>query len=94
MVLSQFCTFTLVKPISSISPSTSYFGMAIQSPVLNMRLAAICIPATKPKIVSLNINNSTAAIAVRPDTISNGLLSTIKEILSSIVMIAKASLVT
>ena len=80
--------------MSKISPSTSYFGIAIQSPVLNMRFAAIWIPATKPKIVSLNMSNNTAAIAVIPDNRINGLLLIKRLITSKAVMMVNSSLAT
>ena len=39
IVLSQFCTFTVFKVISVTVPSASYFGIDIQSPILNMLFA-------------------------------------------------------
>ncbi|MNR48350.1 hypothetical protein D3C85_1675800 [compost metagenome] len=63
IVLSKFCTFTVVRLISKISPSAPYLGMVIQSPIRTISLVVTCMLATKPIMVSLNINNSTADIA-------------------------------
>ena len=94
IVLSQFLTLTLVKPSSMISPSTPNLSTCIQSPLVNNRLAVIWIPATKPRIVSRNISNNTAAIAVKPDSSNSGLRSTISDTLSNISTINNISLAT
>ncbi|MNE48209.1 hypothetical protein D3C80_1426580 [compost metagenome] len=53
MVLSKFCTLTLLRLISFTVPSAPYLGISIQSPTRIESLAETCILATKPKIVSL-----------------------------------------
>ena len=75
IVLSQFLTFTVVSAISTTSPSAPYLGISSQSPTASMLLADNCIPATKPKIGSLNTNNSTADKAPKPLSKINGDLS-------------------
>ena len=66
MVLSQLRTLTVVKPISITAPSAPYFGISSQSPSFNISLAESCIPATRPRIGSLNTSINTAAIAPKP----------------------------
>lgn len=75
MVLSQFCTFTVVKLISITSPSALLLGMTIQSPIFTMRLDINCIPATNPRIESLNTSISTADTAPSPASNAIGLFS-------------------
>ena len=66
MVLSQLRTLTVVRPISMTAPSAPYFGISSQSPSLSMSLAESWIPATRPRIGSLNTSIRTAAMAPRP----------------------------
>ena len=72
IVLSQFCTFTVVKLISSTSPSAPWLGITIQSPMRIILFAINCTHATKPNIVSLNTNISTAAKAPIPTNRASG----------------------
>src|SRR5690554_387855 len=71
-VLSQFSTFTVCKAISMTKPSELACGISIQSPILSMSLEVSCTLATNDNNVSLNINNTTADMAPRPDTNNNG----------------------
>ena len=66
MVLSQLRTLTVVRPISITAPSAPYFGISSQSPSLSISLAESWIPATRPRIGSLNTSISTAAMAPSP----------------------------
>src|SRR5690606_15714822 len=65
IVLSQFCTRTIFKLISKTSPSTTYFGISIQSPTRTESYADTCILATNPKIMSLNTSIKIAEAAPR-----------------------------
>ena len=69
MVLSKFCTLTVVRETSSTYPSAPYFAIVTQSPGRSMSFAESCTPATKPKMLSLNININTAADAPSPASI-------------------------
>ena len=75
MVLSQFCTFTVVSVTSSTLPSAPYLSMVIQSPGRSMSFAESCTPATSPMILSLKTNISTAADAPSPANSFVGSLS-------------------
>ena len=66
IVLSQFCTFTVVNATSMTSPSAPYFGISIQSPTATILFALSCMPATSPSMASLNTSKSTAINAPNP----------------------------
>ena len=72
MVLSQFCTLTVVKVISITSPSALYFGISIQSPTRTISLADNWIPATNPRIEFWNTSSRTADSAPKPPRSMNG----------------------
>ena len=66
MVLSKLRTLTAFKVTSMTFPSAPYLFIVIQSPGRSISLADSWIPATNPKIVSLNTNMSIAAEAPNP----------------------------
>ena len=72
MVLSKFCTLTMVSVMSVTMPFTSFCGISIQSPMRTMSFSDISTPATNPRMVSLNINIRTAVKAPRPVMRLNG----------------------
>ena len=72
MVLSKFCTLTVVRATSITSPSAPNFGISIQSPRATIRLAVSCTPATSPRMASLKISIITAVRAPSPLKISTG----------------------
>ena len=64
MVLSQFCTFTVVRLISCTVPSA--LPTAIQSPMRSMSLIDSCMLPTKPLMESWKISIRTAEIVPKP----------------------------
>ena len=60
------------RAMSITSPSADSCGISIQSPTRTMSLLAICTLATSDSSVSLKTSNSTAVIAPRPLSSSNG----------------------
>ena len=66
IVLSQFWIFTVFKVISCTMPSAVPLGKVTQSPMRSMSLTDNCMPATNPRMLSLNTNISTAADAPSP----------------------------
>ena len=81
MVMSKFCTFTVVRPTSSTVPLILRAGTVIQSPGRSMSLSVSCTPATTPIIESLNTSMSTVAAAPRPVITVSGFLSARMEIM-------------
>ena len=76
MVLSKFCIFTVFRVISSTIPLALVEGIVTQSPGRIISLADNCIPATKPRILSLKTNIRMAADAPNPANNVAGDLST------------------
>ena len=76
MVLSKFCTLTVVSDTSLTYPLAPYLFMVIQSPGRSMSLAVSCTPATRPRMVSLKISMMMAAEAPRPASTVPALLLT------------------
>ena len=72
MVLSKFFTLTVFSVISITVPSAPYLGIEIQSSTRNISLADSWMPATNPRIVSLNTNIRMAADAPIPVKIVEG----------------------
>ena len=66
MVLSQLRTLIVVSDTSITVPSIPRLGISIQSPTLSILFAESCTPATRPRSVSLKINDITAAEAPKP----------------------------
>ena len=66
MVLSKFWILTVFSVISCTMPFASPEGSVTQSPGRTISLAESCMPATNPKIVSLNTNIRIAAEAPNP----------------------------
>ena len=66
MVLSKFWILTVFSVISCTIPFAFEPGTVIQSPGRSISLAESCMPATNPKIVSLNTNIRIAAEAPNP----------------------------
>ena len=83
-VLSQLRTLTVLRVISSTLPLALPSGICIQSPSLIISFCASCTPATKPRMLSLNMSISTAAEAPSPVRRTVGDLS----IRTAIMMIA------
>ena len=77
MVLSKFCTFTVVSVTSFTKPLAPCRSIVIQSPGRSMSLAVSCTPATRPRIVSLKTRAMTAAEAPSPATMVVRLVSMI-----------------
>ena len=72
MVLSQLRTFTVVSAMSITLPSAPNFFISIQSSGRSMSLAESWMPATKPRMLSLNTSSSTAVMAPRPLSSTSG----------------------
>ena len=70
--LSQFNTFTVMSDTSVTVPFMPCESHTSQSPLRSMLLAESCTEATRPIIVSLNTNISTAAEAPMAVTIAVG----------------------
>lgn len=66
MVLSKFCTFTVMREMSITLPLAKVPGTTIQSPMRTMSLELSCMPDTNPRRVSLKMKEITAATAPRP----------------------------
>ena len=75
MVLSQLRTFTVLRVISSTLPFALPSGICIQSPIFIISFCDSCTPATKPRMLSLNISINIAADAPRPVSSTFGDLS-------------------
>ena len=74
VVLSKFRTFTVVRLMSSTTPSAGVDGTVIQSPFLTMSLLVSLMPATNPSMVSLNTSINMAEVAPRPAMSDSGFL--------------------
>ena len=87
MVLSQLYTFTVVSDTSSTVPLAGVPGTTIQSPTWSMSFCDSCTPATRPRMLFLNISIRAAAKAPRPARSTVGLLSSIIDMLRIATMI-------
>ena len=65
-VLSQFCTVTVCRAMSTTSPSAFWLGISIQSPTRMRPSLLICTLATNDRIVSWNTSITMAVAAPRP----------------------------
>ena len=79
MVISKFCTRTLVSEISIMLPSAPAESTVIQSPILIKLLVVSWMLAANPKIGSLKISENTAAKADKPVTMYIGLRPSSKD---------------
>ena len=75
MVLSKFCTFTVVRLISVTMPSAPALSTVIQSPTCSISLDVRRIPATRPCMVSWKTSIRPADVAPSPASKVMGLRS-------------------
>ncbi|MOA11457.1 hypothetical protein D3C78_1314000 [compost metagenome] len=94
MVLSQFCTLTMLSAMSITKPSAPTWGISTQSPTRIMSFEPSCTPAVKDRMVSLNTSISTADIAPRPDSSSRGERSSSVATMSTAATMKTSSLVS
>ena len=72
IVWSQFSTFKVVRDKSLTVPSELWLGISIQSPTWIKLFADTWMPATNPRIESLNTKRSTAVKAPKPEMKKTG----------------------